>query len=347
MSDSSVDPSVRASVSLLFKFASVAVFLTFLPVQAAELPAVRLTQAIINEKSLALWIGVEQGFFRKHGVGVEIIQTRSSAQTLAALASGDIQIAGTTPSVVLSAAVGGMDVAFFGGIVNRADGDFVVAPGIRTADDLRGKRLGVQSLGGGVWSLAMLALDHLGLEPTRDKILVIAVGDQSVLAQAMVTGRIEATYLGYTYSALLKEKGFPVLLDIGRAPIPYQGLALVARRSYLKQNPRTVDAILGGLVESVAFIQNPVHREVALKSLVKNLRLSSTKEAENGYEVLQWLYSLDVKPSVAGIQNMQRLVALTNPRVAGVKAEDVVDEVPVQRLERTTFYQELLTHSKK
>jgi hypothetical protein len=111
-------------------------FLSCFSAQAAELPAVRITQAILNEKSLALWIGVEQGFFRKHGVSVEIIQTRTSTQTIAALASGEIQIAGTTPSVVLNAALAGMDVAFFCGIVNRADGDFMVAPGIRRAEDL-------------------------------------------------------------------------------------------------------------------------------------------------------------------------------------------------------------------
>ena len=315
--------------------------------QAGELPAVRLTQAILNEKSLALWIGVEQGFFRKHGVSVEIIQTRTSTQTIAALASGEIQIAGTTPSVVLNAALAGMDVAFFGGIVNRADGDFMVAPGIRRAEDLRGKRLGVQSIGGGVWSLAMLALDHLGLEPARDKIFVMVVGDQSVLTQAMAAGRIDASYLGYTFSAILKAKGFPALLDIGRAPIPYQGLALVARRSYLKLNPQTVDAILRGVLESIAFIQNLANRDVALKSLVKNLRLSNTREAESGYEVLQWLYSLDIKPHLTGIQNMQRLLAVTNPKVAGVNAEDVVDDNPSRRVEKTSFYQDLVAHAKR
>ena len=223
----------------------------------------------------------------------------------------------------------------------------MVAPGIRRAEDLRGKKLGVQSIGGGVWSLAMLALDHLGLEPTRDKIFVIVVGDQSVLTQAMATGRIDASYLGYTFSAILKEKGFPALLDIGRAPIPYQGLALVARRSYLKQNARTVDAILRGVLESVAFIQNPANRDVALKSLVKNLRLSNTREAESGYEVLQWLYSLDIKPHLTGIQNMQRLLAVTNPKVAAVNAEDVVDENPAQRVEKTSFYQDLVAHGKR
>src|SRR5574341_847557 len=81
------------------------------PLQAAELPAVRIVQATLNEKSLALWVGVEQGYFRKHGVSVEIIQTRTSAQSIAALASGEVQIAATMPSVVLSAVVSGMDVA--------------------------------------------------------------------------------------------------------------------------------------------------------------------------------------------------------------------------------------------
>jgi hypothetical protein len=38
---------------------------------AAELPLVRIAHGAFNEKVEALWIGVEQGFFRKHGVNVE------------------------------------------------------------------------------------------------------------------------------------------------------------------------------------------------------------------------------------------------------------------------------------
>lgn len=315
--------------------------------QAAELPLVRIAHGAFNEKMLALWIGREQGFFRKHGVNVEIITIRTGGQTVAALASGDVQVAFTIPGSVLNAFVGGIDVAFFGGIVNRADGDFVVAPAVRRAEDLRGKRVGVQSIGGGVWSLSMLALEHLALEPTRDKITILIVGDQSVLTQAMATGMIDAAYLGYTFSALLKEKGFPVLLDIGKAPIPYQGLALAARRSYLKQNPQVADAVLRGALEAVAFIQNPANREVSVKSLVKNLRLSSSKEAEGGYDVLQWLYNLDVRPTAKGIQNMQRLLAVTNPKVAGVKVEEVVYEATVEAVQKSAFYQELVKRAKR
>ena len=135
---------------------------------AAEVPLVRIAHGAFNEKILALWIAKEQGFFRKQGVNVEIINIRTGGQTIAAIASGDVQIAYTIPGSVLSGAVGGIDVVFFGGLVNRPDGDFVVAPGIKRAEDLKGKRVGVQSIGGGIWSLSMLALEYMGLEPTRE-----------------------------------------------------------------------------------------------------------------------------------------------------------------------------------
>ena len=52
---------------------------------------------------------------------------------------------------------------------------------------------------------------------------VMIVGDSPVRAQSLESGGIEATYLQLTHSRALKEKGFPVLLDLGKAPIPIKG----------------------------------------------------------------------------------------------------------------------------
>jgi len=314
---------------------------------AAELPLVRIAHGAFSEKVVAMWIGAEQGLFRKHGVNVEVINIRSGPQTMAALVSGDIQVAYTIPGSVVSAAAGGLDVAFFAGIVNKADGDFIAAPTIRNPEDLRGKRIGVQSIGGGVWSMAMLAIEHLGLEPNRDKMTIMIIGDSPVLAQSLESGGIEATYLNYTHSRSLKEKNFPVLLDLGKAPILYQGLAAATRRGYLKQNPQTIDSLMRGFVETIAFIQKPTNKEAVLKSLVKNLRLKNAQDAEIGYATLQWLYHLDIKPTLPGIQNMQRFLALSNPKVKTVKIEDVVDEGPWQRLEKSSFYRAVVAAAKK
>jgi len=313
------------------------------PAQAAELPVVRLAHAAFNEKVAALWLGVEQGFFRKHGVEVQLVYIRTGPQTVAALTSGEIQMIYTIPAVVLNAAAGGMDLAMFAGIVNKAEGDIVVAPTIRTAEELKGKRIGVQSIGGGIWSQTMLALEHFGLEPTRDKInLMVIGGDQSVIAQALASGTIDAAYLGYAFSSSLKTKGFRVLLDLGKAAIPYQGLALIGRGGYLKQNPNLTDAVLRGVLDAVGFVQNPARKDAVVKSLMKNLRLSDVREAESGYSALQWLYNMDVTPEMTGIRNMQRLLGITNPKVKAVRSEDVVNEDSVRRVKQSAFYRDLL-----
>jgi NitT/TauT family transport system substrate-binding protein len=335
----------RKFISLL---RAILLFIALAPnTQAAELPLVRIAHGAFSEKVVLLWLGAEQGLFRKHGVNVEVINIRSGPQTMAALVSGDIQVAYTIPGSVVSAATSGLDVAFFAGIVNKADGDFIARPSIHTPEDLKGKRIGVQSIGGGVWSMAMLAIEHLGLEASRDKMTVMIVGDSPVLAQSLESGGIEATYLNYTHSQALKEKGFPVLLDLGKAPIPYQGLAAATRRGYLRQNPQIIDSLMRGFVETVTFIHNPGNKETVVKSLVKNLRLKSAQDAEIGYAALQWLYNLDIKPTIPGIQNMARFLALTNPKVKSVKSEDVVDEAPWQRLEKSAFYRELVGMAKK
>jgi ABC-type nitrate/sulfonate/bicarbonate transport system substrate-binding protein len=149
------------------------------------------------------------------------------------------------------------------------------------------------------------------------------------------------------YSRSLKDKGFPVLLDLGKAPIPYQGLAAATRRSYIKQNPQIIDALMRGFVETVAFIHKPLNKELVVRSLMKNLRLKNPQDAEIGYQALQWLYHLDVKPTIPGIQNMARLLALGNPKIKTIKLEDVVDDAPWQRLDKSGFYRELTANAKK
>src|SRR5207249_8918940 len=84
-----------------------------------------------------------------------------------------------------------------------------------TPADLKGKKIGVQSIGGGVWMFSMLAFDHWGLNPERDNIQFRIIGDQSVMAQALATGGIiDGAYLGYTFGAELERQGFRVLADL-------------------------------------------------------------------------------------------------------------------------------------
>lgn len=44
---------------------------------------------------------------------------------------------------------------------------------------------------------------------------------------------------------------------------------------------------------------------------------------------------------------MARLLALGNPKVKSIKMEDVIDEAPSQRLEKSAFYRDLVAQAKK
>ena len=125
-----------------------------------------------------------------------------------------------------------------GALFRRPEGDFMARPEIKRPEDLKGKLVAIQSIGGGGWANNMLALDYLGLDPDRDNIRFIVLGDQPSRIQALETGRAQASWMGSTFSAPLKKKGYTLLLDFGRAPISYIGSSLVVRKTAAHQEAK-------------------------------------------------------------------------------------------------------------
>ena len=80
-----------------------------------------------------------------------------------------------------------------------------------------------------LWMGAMLALEHLGLDPDRDKIAIINAGDQTVLAQAIANGTIDATVLDGVQSRPLHAKGLTILAELDKARLPILSSSIVAR----------------------------------------------------------------------------------------------------------------------
>src|SRR5919108_4021785 len=251
---------------------------------AASAPArTVIAHAAVNARVLPLWTAKEQGFFSKYGVPAEMIFIRQAPTLVAALTSGDIQIGYTGGTAVLGSAASGSDLKILAAFTNRVTYDVVARRGIKTPEDLRGKIFGVQSIGGTVWMGAILALEHFGLDPNRDKISLIAAGDQSVLAQALVAGTIDVTVLDGVMSRTLREKGYPILAELGKANIPISSVGIVARGSFIEKNSQLIENLLKALLESEAFIFGPANKPRAMSILKKYLRIND-QEAEEGYK---------------------------------------------------------------
>ena len=88
------------------------------------------------------------------------------------------------------------------------------------------------------------------------------------------------------------------------------------------------------LLDAVNFIRNPENKAQVLKSLAKGLRLKRLEDAEEGYQSIVGIYDKKIYPSADGVRNVIRLVGAGNEKVRRLKAEELVDDTVVRKLEK-------------
>ncbi len=297
----------------------------------------RIANGTSGENPAVLWVGVDQGFFRKHGLNVEVIYMRVGSLAASALVSGDVNAVLTSSNAVLNLAAGGLDVVIIGALFQRPEGDFMARPEVKKPEDLKGKLVAIQSIGGGGWANNMLAMDYLGLDPERDNIRFIVLGDQPSRIQALETGRAQASWMGSTFSAPLKKKGYTQLVDLSRAPIPYVGSSLVVRKSAAHQEAKTYEALLKGTIDSLRFFQKPENKPVILRIMARHLRLNRLDEAEIGYNAMLAAYSNDLRAKPDGLQKIYSILARANPKLQSLKPESILDSTFIQRIQSSGY----------
>lgn len=302
---------------------------------ATQLTKVLLTTGSVSEREAAIYVAQEQGYFRKYGIEVHFVQARSGPVGMAALSSGESQFHwGSVSGANLGAIAEGADVVFVAGFINRLTGMFMAQPKIKTPADLRGKSVGVNSLSGGGWIFSMLTIDHWGLSPERDKIQFRSLGDQTVMVQGFMNGVVDAVLVGYAHGKNLQNKGYTVLADVEKLPIAYQGSGLMSRRQFMRSQPAVAESTFRGLLDAVNFIRNPANKSEVIRAVAKGMRLAKVEDAEEGYKSLPTLYDQKIYPSVDGIRNVIRLLGLTNEKIRKLKAEDLVEDAVLKKLEK-------------
>ncbi len=293
-----------------------------------------ITFADFSERTGLVFVAKDQHFFDERGLDAEVVQVRSGPIAISALAANDVQFYSAPASgATIGAVTGGLDIAFVAGLISKLDGYFVTSPKIKTVADLKGKTLGVQSMGGGIWMFTMMALDHWGLNAERDKIQFRVIGDQSVIAQAMTTGIIDGALLGFSFSKVVQRNGGHLLADLTKMNVPYQQTGLLARKSFADGSPDVVEKTLRSLIKAIGFIQDPANKQAVTKSLTKWLRLPSNEGVDELYERMRNLYDRRIAPTREGLQNALRVLTPLNPKMASLKPEDLIYDRIARKLD--------------
>ena len=309
-----------------------------------------ITHASMSTSAIPLWVAQRQNFFGKYGVKSKIVWVRGNPAQIATLASGDTQIAYGGATTALAAAVGGKELQMIASLSSRENLDLVARPGINSPKDLRGKRFGIQSIGGGVWKTATVWLEHFGMDEKRDNIQMIVIGDVTILSQALETGRIDATVVPGFLSRRLAEKGFVVLGRCEETRLPSVGMTVLVERPYLQQNMETLQDVLKALVEGMVFITAPKNKPAVLETITKQFKLTDQAAADGAYQDVFTLVRLEEyrKPYVSmdGLKILQRLMKSQNPRIGEIKVENLVDSSVLKKIDESGFFERLYAEYK-
>jgi ABC-type nitrate/sulfonate/bicarbonate transport system substrate-binding protein len=309
---------------------------------AAEPTKLLIAHGAISNNVAPLWIAKEQGLFRKYGIDADLVFI-IAGRAMQAMLAGQVPVGLVGGTHVTNANTGGGDFAMILGLENRLDYLFVARPTIKGAEDLKGRKVAIGTPAGSASLATYVALDHLGLMPRRDNIVLLGIGGVPERMGALRSGSVEATSLSPEFGQVVVSEGYRVMVDLGKENVQFQSSGLVVPRSLIKTHPQLVENLARATVEGAAFVHKPTNKEIVMKSLARNLRLDKPERVEKAYQGLVAALPKRPCPSMEGVVSMLKLMAQhgLNAKAAQVKPEEVADLSICKKFEESGFFRSL------
>ena len=294
-----------------------------------------------SSNQTALWVAKDEGLFKRYGSDPDLILIEGGTRGAQALISGDIPIMGMSGQPVISARARGADLTMFAGMVNKMNYILVTLQAIKKPEDLKGKRIGAAQVGTASYHAVLLGLKHWGLDARRDRITILQLGNQAARVGSLQSGGSDAIIVNPGLGPVLKERGNSILADFTELPIPYPQQTMSIRERTIKNDPEFVERALKGIVAGNSFSLDPRNKERVKQVIAKYLRLDRVEKAEEHYQSA--LKVLPPKPYVdsAGIASMIEFIAESDPLVAKIKPEMVINHSILKKLDDSGFIDQL------
>jgi NitT/TauT family transport system substrate-binding protein len=263
----------------------------------------------------------------------------STTTSVSSLVAGDVQVANASGGGVASAVVAGADLVLVACYLNSLPYELVVHDSVKSAEDLKGKSIGISRLGSASDVAARALIRGLGLEPDK-QVPILQVGGPAERAASFKTGRIAG--FPSPPGIIHLTKGFPFRILISTADFqkrfefPY--ICATTTKSYLARQRETVKKVLMAHIEAMQFFK--AHKEDSKKIIAKYSRINNEDYLEAAYAASAKLYDMVPLVTRPGVDAQIKEATARKPG-ATLRFEDMVDESLVRELEKSGFIDRL------
>jgi NitT/TauT family transport system substrate-binding protein len=214
----------------------------------------------------ASWLG----FYKDEGVDVSISQVAGASKILEAVVGGSADVGGGVYEQTIQMAAEGKSIVCFLSLLKSPNFAIIAGPGVHNFGDLRGKRVGVSSVGSPSQFYLTYLLQNAGINP--DEVSTATVGMGATAMAALEHGQVDAAVLfGSAITTFLaRNPGAVVLADTRTADglraafhiDNYPASCLLARREWLDANPESAKKTARAVLRALAWIREHSAEEV-------------------------------------------------------------------------------------
>ena len=307
----------------------------FIPVRGAAQERIKISYSSADATNVVWFTALDAGFYKKYRIDAELIFIPSSTTSVASVVSGDVQVANTSGAAVASAVVGGGNLVLTACYINTLPYELVVHESVKSAEDLRGKSIGISRVGSASDSAARVLIKGLGLEPVKD-VPILQVGGTTERAAAFRTGRI----VGFPSppGVIHLAQGMPHRILISTADFQkrfeFPFICSSTTKTFLSTRRDSVRRITMALIEATHFLKT--RKEDSKKLIGKYSRQNNAAYLEASYTAMAKLHDRVPLVTREGTE-AQIKEALTRKPGATLKFEELVDDSIVRELEKNGF----------
>ena len=257
-----------------FSILGIVVFAIALATVPTSYPTSAATNLLVGKSNptadsvLPADVGVRLGFFKQHGLDVELVDFRGGGQLIQAMTAGSVGIGVGAATGMALVAKGAPIVAICENTVTLPY--FAIAvpwdSPVHSLKDLKGKKIGISSIGSLTDWMARELPRKEGWPP--DAITLVAIGGGLAPATAGLRTHVIDAYIGGTIEfQVMEEKKIarivaPVSAYIGKVASG----AIYASNEMVKTHPDTIRAFLAAWVEITRYMTSHKDETVKIES---------------------------------------------------------------------------------
>ena len=287
---------------------------------------VRIGVPLFPTVSYPVFIAHERGFFEKNGLKGSIIRINSEPTTYQALISGDIDATSGAPTGLVQSNLQGVPVVSLGSWDNLVSYTITTKEKIDDLAQLKGKKIGINRLGGKSSLVLRVILEDAGLNTAKDVTLLQLGGSQERLA-ALVRGGIDAAPVDFAFEPKMKQMGFHLVMG---KKTPFMNGPIVVTVASLKANRGKWVRFVKAYLEATQYMTT--NKDGSMQVLRRIMHSDDKETLEHAYEEMRARATVDLVPPDAAVENLIKMMTYVDKRSATVDRAKLADYSIVKEL---------------